>query len=418
MTYIEFFNNVAIENVCACLTNVPQRVIYIGRDIDVIESKIKKYSRVFAKRGHTIEFIPMAVEKDNLENAVSVLQKIVDTYPDCAFGITGGDEIALMAFGIVYERNRNKNIQIHRFNRAHNTICDCDKDGKTVYKDLPVLSAEENIQLYGGDVLYGDVFGDDTYMWDFTEDFVKDIENIWTVCKGNVRLWNTQISVFEAAVKVGVSDEDMLYVTAEKDKIKRELDKNLASYKIVKGMVNYLKKHGLLTHFSETDTELSLGFKNPQVRRCLIKAGQALEMKTFLIARSLQDDNGNKLYNDAVNGVLIDWDGRFHNESVDGIYDTENEIDILLMHGIVPVFISCKNGVVDADELYKLNTVALRFGGKYAKKVLVATSIPKEKESGKYLIQRARDMNIKLITDVQKFNTDDEFKAKMLKLWR
>ena len=84
----------------------------------------------------------------------------------------------------------------------------------------------------------------------------------------------------------------------------------------------------------------------------------------------------------------------------------------------MPVFISCKNGVVDADELYKLNTVALRFGGKYAKKVLVATSIPKEKESGKYLIQRARDMNIKLITDVQKFNTDDEFKAKMLKLWR
>ncbi|MEE0840114.1 MAG: hypothetical protein U0L72_06145 [Acutalibacteraceae bacterium] len=418
MTYIEFFNNVAIENVCACLTNVPKRVIYIGRDTAIIESKIKKYNRVFSDRGHNIEFIPMAVERDNLENAVSVLQKIVDTYPDCAFGITGGDEIALMAFGIVYERNRNKNIQIHRFNIAHNTICDCDKDGKTVYKDLPVLSAEENIQLYGGDVLYGDVFGDDTYMWDFTEDFVKDIENIWNVCKGNVRLWNTQISVFEAAFKVGVSDEDKLYVTAEKDKIKRELDKNHASYKIVKGMVNYLKKHGLLTHFSETDTELSLGFKNPQVRRCLIKAGQALEMKTLLIARSLQDDNGNKLYNDAVNGVLIDWDGRFHNESVDGIYDTENEIDILLMHGIVPVFISCKNGVVDADELYKLNTVALRFGGKYAKKVLVATSIPKEKESGKYLIQRARDMNIKLITDVQKFNTDDEFKAKMLKLWR
>ncbi len=418
MTYIEFFNNVAIENVCACLTNVPKRVIYIGRDTAIIESKIKKYNRVFSDRGHNIEFIPMAVERDNLENAVSVLQKIVDSYPDCAFGITGGDEIALMAFGIVYERNRNKNIQIHRFNIAHNTICDCDKDGKTVYKDLPVLSAEENIQLYGGDVLYGDVFGDDTYMWDFTEDFVKDIENIWNVCKGNVRLWNTQISVFEAAFKVGVSDEDKLYVTADKDKIKKELDKNHASYKIVKGMVNYLKKHGLLTHFSETDTELSLGFKNPQVRRCLIKAGQALEMKTLLIARSLQDDNGNKLYNDAVNGVLIDWDGRFHNESVDGIYDTENEIDILLMHGIVPVFISCKNGVVDADELYKLNTVALRFGGKYAKKVLVATSIPKEKESGKYLIQRARDMNIKLITDVQKFNTDDEFKAKMLKLWR
>lgn len=418
MTYIEFFNNVAIENVCACLTDVPQRVIYIGRDTDIIESKIKKYNRVFAKRGHTIEFIPIAVQRDNLENAVCVLQKIVDTYPNCAFGITGGDEIALMAFGIVYERNRDKNIQIHRFNITHNTICDCDKDGKTVFKNLPILSAEENIRLYGGDILYGDVFSDDTYKWNFNQDFVNDIENIWNVCKGNVRLWNTQINVFGAAVKVGVSSEDKLYVTADKEKIKKELDKNHSSYKIIKGIVAYLKKYGLLTHFSETEDELTLGFKNPQVRRCLIKAGQALEMKTFLIADSVIDDNGNKLYNDALNGVLIDWDGRFHTTSVEGIYDTENEIDILLMHGIVPVFVSCKNGIVDADELYKLNTVALRFGGKYAKKVLVATSIPKDKESGKYLIQRARDMNIRLITDVQKFKTDDEFKEKMTNLWR
>ncbi len=419
MTYIEFFNNVAIENVCACLTDVPQRVIYIGRDTGIIESKIKKYKRVFSDRGYSdIEFIPMEVEKDNLENAVSVLQKIVDTYPDCAFGITGGDEIALMAFGIVYERNRDKNIQIHRFNIAHNTICDCDKDGKTVFKTLPELTVEENIQLYGGDVLFGDVFSEHTYEWDFNEDFIKDIENIWNVCKGNVRLWNTQINVFSAAVKVGTLSEDKLTVIAKKSKIREELNKSNASYKIIRGIVAYLRKHGLLTDFNETVTELSLSFKNPQVRRCLVKAGQALEMKTFLVAKSLRDENGNKLYNDAVNGVFIDWDGRFHNDKEEGIYDTENEIDILLMHGIVPVFISCKNGIVDADELYKLNTVAYRFGGKYAKKVLVATSIPKDKESGKYLIQRARDMNIRLIMNVQDFKTDDIYKEKMKNLWR
>ena len=81
-----------------------------------------------------------------------------------------------------------------------------------------------------------------------------------------------------------------------------------------------------------------------------------------------------------------------------------------------PVFISCKNGIVTSDELYKLDAVADRFGGKYAKKVLVATSIGSLGEAGKYLSQRAKDMNIRLVENIQDLD-DAELARKIKSFW-
>ena len=69
------------------------------------------------------------------------------------------------------------------------------------------------------------------------------------------------------------------------------------------------------------------------------------------------------------------------------------------MHGMIPVFVSCKSGSIKnigKDELYKLDTVATRFGGKYAKKVLIATSLNNSPDAN-YLRQRAKDMQIRLV---------------------
>ena len=82
--------------------------------------------------------------------------------------------------------------------------------------------------------------------------------------------------------------------------------------------------------------------------------------------------------------------------------DTEKEIDVILMKGVVPAFISCKNGIIPGDELYKLNTVAEQFGSEYARKVLVATDMGKAGKSRKYFLERARDMGIQIIEDVHK----------------
>lgn len=417
MTYIEFFDKVASENICACLTYIPDRVIYIGDNAKLMKKHIADYERVFEGRGYNIEFLFKTVSKSNLDNAVELLSEIVETYDDCVFDITGGEEILTLALGVVYSRFPGKNIQIHKFNLRNNTLYDYDKDGKTIFKETPTLTIEENIRIYGGDVVYGDINDEKTYKWDLNSDFLNDIDLIWDICKSNVRYWNMQIGVFGAAEIVGSISEDGLTTAVSRKALESYLLQHKSKYKKAKGIVRYLLNHGLLTYFDDEDeTSLTISYKNEQVKKCLTKAGQALEMKVYITAKNVLDKDGIPVYDDALNGVVIDWDGEIHNEEVEDVYDTENEIDILLMHDVVPVFISCKNGIVTSDELYKLETVAERFGGQYSKKVLIATSVSCLGEAGKYLRQRAKDMNIRLIENIQDID-DAELRRKIKSLW-
>ena len=57
----------------------------------------------------------------------------------------------------------------------------------------------------------------------------------------------------------------------------------------------------------------------------------------------------------------------------------------------LPVLISCKIGNVDQKSLYELETVANRFGGKYARKILI---VPKDLSEGHKL--RAEEMGIEI----------------------
>lgn len=110
--------------------------------------------------------------------------------------------------------------------------------------------------------------------------------------------------------------------------------------------------------------------------------GSILEMYVFYL------ESCENASNDCRAGVHIDWDGVIHEMPEK---DVLNEIDILSIRDNLPTFISCKIGNVDQKAFYELETVANRFGGKYAKKVLVAA---KEVAPG-YLL-RAKEMGIEV----------------------
>lgn len=108
-------------------------------------------------------------------------------------------------------------------------------------------------------------------------------------------------------------------------------------------------------------------------------------------------------------GVSIDWDGMIY-DPMDRIPETRNEIDVVLMHGTTPLFISCKNGYIGDDELYKLHTVASRFGGPYARKMLIATDLDRKSlMANRAFVQRAWDMDIYIVTDAAEL-TAEEFR--------
>ena len=59
LTYIEFFDHSAVENICACLAQAPSRVILLGDDMDVLDLHCKRYEKLFGNRGFTeLEFKP------------------------------------------------------------------------------------------------------------------------------------------------------------------------------------------------------------------------------------------------------------------------------------------------------------------------------------------------------------------------
>ena len=136
---------------------------------------------------------------------------------------------------------------------------------------------------------------------------------------------------------------------------------------------------------------LKASWKDGTVDYCLAKQGNLLEMYVFDRARRLEK-NGAAVYTDAMTGVMIDAD----REGTEGAGAPENEIDVLLQSGLKPVFISCKNGQTDSDEVYKVKAVARRFGGVFASSALVINFNPGE-QVAESLRRRCRLLGVTLI---------------------
>ncbi len=413
MTYIEFFDKTSTENICSCLINIPERVVLIGDNSKVLKKYSERYEKLFKDRGHNVDFIYRTVNRNNLIDIVEKLSRLVEEYDDCVIDLTGGEDLCLVAAGIVSEKYADKNIQMHRCNIRNNKLVDCDKDGVTIEKEVPKLTVEENIHIYGGAVVYEDVKPQGTYVWDVDEEFHEEINAMWDICKKDVRLWNTQISVFAAAESVRDTKEDVLTTIAPAAAVEDVVESGGGKFVSIGEIVRGLHKAGLLREYSYDGETLKIKYKNMQIKRCLTKAGLALELKVFVTALAVKED-GDAVYSDAMNGVYIDWDGEIDTDTQN--YDTENEIDVVMMKGMVPVFVSCKNGRVEMEELYKLNTVADRFGGKYVKKVLIAEALDPDSAFTKYLRQRAFDMGIRLVENIHE-KTQAELERTIRSLW-
>jgi len=83
-----------------------------------------------------------------------------------------------------------------------------------------------------------------------------------------------------------------------------------------------------------------------------------------------------------------------------------------MTRGMVPFFVSCKNGNVDVNEIYKLHTVSTRFGGKYAKKILIVACPDQNQEAnGSYFKTLAKELDVRVVDSFEeKYITelDDE----------
>lgn len=412
MTLIEFYDQNDIENICACLTYCPERMYLIGHSAEELAYVKPRYEKILAGWNIEVDIQCKAIRRTSLRNTLEFLEQLLREHDDCVFGLTGGEDLYLTAVGILKGQDTEHKIRLHRFNIDEGKVMEfSDQYGVEQILPLPEIGVQENVRIYGGDLVLGDVTRDATYDWDVTDQLRDAVKDMWNICIENPKDWNTQLTVFAEVLRRGRFTDGGLTVSYSI----RRLQNEKCGYRFDQKIIGDLLAAGLLTACYEEDGQLIISFRDLQIRRCLSKAGQILELRVYLNATDLKEKD-EYIYGDIINGAFIDWDGVQHNERMERIYDTENEIDVLLMRGMLPVFISCKNGNVTPEELYKLHSVAQRFGGKYARMVLVVTRLDQD-DSGNQLRQRAADMDIRIIEDVQHLN-DAQLSEQLSKCWK
>lgn len=394
MTVIEFFDREsAIENIISTLLCKPQKVVFIGNSLKQMQRSVEKYKSVVYDRGIDVEFEIKSVPKNNLTAAVDVIEETVNENNGCVVDLSGGNDLCLAAVGIVYAKHQSS-LKLHRFNISNGTMTEFDSDGTMCACEPVKLSIKECISVYGGKMKYDGKTADN---WNFTKEFKNDIRSMWSVCRKNPTEWNAQIKVLDKLCSEHQSTDGLFY-TFKSDIMTKKLIEILRA----------LAEYGVTDKFVDKGSYIEFAFKNEQIKRALTKSGQVLELTVTAAALDSTDNNGEKVYDDVLTGVIIDWE--------DEKSAVSNEIDVVLMRGITPVFISCKNGALSSDELYKLSTVAEKFGGRFARKVLVATELEKLGSKEAHIKARAESLDIRIIDRADELS-DKELQRKITNLY-
>ena len=401
MTLIELYDKSRIENIAGALLAHADELILVGDQRNLMERSCALYEKLLTERGRKTTVSCVTVNKNNLNNIVEKLSEIIEGNDDCIFDLTGGEDLFLVAAGVLIERFSDK-LKFHRFNLKNSTVTDCDADGNTVSVESFDVSIEENIRLYGGRIIDGG------YKFTFSDEFNADVNAIWNVAKNDLRYWNF-CSLTLKDIMEHFNAADGLSVSYSVRSVTDALRSRGGNYGLSRDFLRALEAQGLINSL-RYDDNVFFTFKNEAVMDVISVPGKMLEVTVASRLSQIKDTEGNKLYNDVKVGVIIDWS----DEDEDS--PTINEIDVLAMKDAIPIFISCKSGIFDANELYKLNTVATKFGEKYAKSVIVYTSPEALRGNLEYIRGRADDMGIRRIEDPDSMS-DAEFERVLRSLY-
>ena len=438
MTIVELFDEKPINNIIGALAFHPERIVYIGglsqRHFE--NRKLPILKRFFAqKQMPELEIRYVQVRKDSLQDIIARFEEIRAAYDDCNFHIevTGGEELVLIALGVLCERYPSLRLyQISSKLRHVRTFSVAGEDG--VKTDMVCRnSVRENLMLHGASVISAD--GSDFLPegWQFTDDFMHDLGLMWETMRSGIDECDPQGDVSPYNWNQAISSLGRLYAdfALPDDPNCIQVGKPffhdtfllMPEHRQLQNYLFYFLRLDLLDYRIGEET-VELEFKNAQVRKCLTTAGILLELKTYLICRGLTAQRGG----DCMTGVQIAWDGE---ESAaadaalpdaqydpDAPADTVNEVDVIASCGMVPYFISCKNGQFTAEELYKLYAVSEQFGKGYCKRILVTTSLRYAVDNARQrlqLLQRAEDMGIVILEDVHTM-TDADFSAELARV--
>lgn len=390
-TIIEIFDEEKIFNVLASLCYEPEFLVLIGSEKVCKKDKKDAILRLFKHRGLKTKVFFYPTDLESFDKIIDEFRAIYDKMPMCYFDVTGGKDLALLATGVFCER---ENIPVFYFNEMESKfvgVLNCDN---LEQPEKIKLSVEDILLINGGSYLrQGHFFPEED-----TFEMEKYILDVWRVYTFNQRSWGDNVAFLQHANKFENSlENESLIVDCNRTIIVNKQMKVRCHRHIMQN----LQDAGVITDLIIDEKRVSFKYINHTVKRCLMDVGIWLELYTFVVCKM------SGYFDDVQTSVVVDWNG-----IEDEIINTINEIDVVLVKGIIPVFISCKIGIPSNFALNEIKLLAEKFGGKFAKSVIV-TSHDVQKHSPA-VFKRAEDMNITII-DATQLNME-EFRKKLIAL--
>ncbi len=386
-TIIEIYDEEQIYNVLAITEFKPKNVVYIGTR--KLKSKKLKTSIISCYRSLGIEVRCYFYSTDmlSISSIKNELLTIEKEFPNYVIDLTGGSEVALVAVGMLAKEYGIPLMRYDKYESRYRNIFNCPIAEKLI--SAPHFTVEAFMKLAGSEIKQHGHIAIDS----LDHMTAQDIFRAWDIFKRQYQSWHRMVLYLQQVSK-RTSDSKELSVSAPTLIYSGERIVNCETM-----LMNELAAARLILDYSQKNGRVSFRYKNELMRSCLIDTGICLELYVYATAMQSRE------FDDVKISVVVDWDG-----DLEARINTLNEIDVMLVHGQVPLFVSCKSGSPNVVALNEIKMLASQFGGENGRAVLVTMADVRTNDP--FLYQRAADMGVALIdyTDL----IDDKLEKKLL----
>lgn len=380
---IELFDKEQIYNYLATLVFKPEKVYFVG-DSEIMGGncriKTEKLAHICGINAH---FLYKFASPDNFTLLRSKIAEIIEDEKklgnECVIDVTGGRDLALVAAGylmslgaeVIRYDPKNKFFRILSSNETHPA-------------DLK-LSCDAMITVAGGTIY------SNTHSLSHSEKEWEIIRKIIHLYFKNRDVWTKFVKYLQRVSKQeGEKVGDRLWIEAPAT---FSADGKTFSANIE--IMNGLEKSGALTHFeySRSENKVEFKYENAGIANLLVNEGVWLELIVYLTVKSIDS------FTDSDTGVKFIWDIPDGGNSLSDLLSENtprNEVDVMAVRGIKPIFISCKTRAPINEDLNELYAIREHFGGEHACAALATTKYVGRETP---IYERARAMGIEIIDE-------------------
>lgn len=367
-TLIELYDERPLENVLSSEVFRPECTVFVC-PTGLTEKEKRALRDYFAHRGLETKAEFVTADRFSAKDVYNTLKNIVERYPDCALDVAGGTDNALFAAGrlssecalpvFTYSRRQNRFYSISEAPFAQKLDCDI----KYAVEDFFIMA--------GGSMRTGRV--DNSVL----NAYLAYIEPFFRLYMRHRRDWGGIVS-FMQRISQQPKDAPVELDVSGPYTVKGDHGRRISANEQALGEMEDM---GFISGLEIKKGEsVSFRFMDGQVRTWLRDVGSVLELYVYKLCL----DAG--VFNDVRTSVVVDWESNVRRDSV------TNEIDVMAVKGVTPMFISCKTCEVNTEALNELAILRDRFGGHGAKAAIVTT-----KTSTVVTRNRATELGIEVI---------------------